>query len=388
MTLPVRYSLYSLYGHYQWCCSGHSNTILCSPLHDTPGWPPSLQQEATPPFSLWATWLSFQDQRLSLTHIHAHSAGMSVSAPKVSYKFLLNSTTTDFSGWWLLPFRASGSCSFIFSFIKLSSTRSLHFIDLQHLQNDWTAERGNANFIKRHRCYTQVFWEHGSHPLHHVIVPLKPIHCAYCQYWSLNGICWWCCSVPQLCLTLQPHGLKHARLPCPSQAPGACSNTCPSSWWYHPTIVPSVISFSYCLQSLPASGSFLVSQLFESGGQSTGASKRGSIRNLEISKLNLLHDGQTHIGLYFSKSFILIPFLNVTFCLQLLQNKTLSIFSMLYSASLKTVLHLIDSSHSPTPVIPLPLPPPHWESPISSLHLSLLLFSYIHWLAEFFIFHI
>ena len=68
-----------------------------------------------------------------------------------------------------------------------------------------------------------------------------------------------------------PHGLQHARLPCPP-TPGACSNSCPSSWWCHPTISSSVIPFSSCLQSFPASGSFSVSQFFLSGGQIIGAS--------------------------------------------------------------------------------------------------------------------
>ena len=56
--------------------------------------------------------------------------------------------------------------------------------------------------------------------------------------------------------SLQPHGLQHTRLPCPSSTPGACSNACPSRWWCHPTILSSVIPFSSCLQSFPASGSF------------------------------------------------------------------------------------------------------------------------------------
>ena len=71
--------------------------------------------------------------------------------------------------------------------------------------------------------------------------------------------------------SLEPHGLQHARLPCPSPPPGACSNSCPSSQWCHPAISSSVVPFS-CLQSLPASGSFPMSQLFASGGQSIGAS--------------------------------------------------------------------------------------------------------------------
>ena len=71
---------------------------------------------------------------------------------------------------------------------------------------------------------------------------------------------------------LQPHGLQHTRPPCPSPTPGACSDSCPSSRWCHPTISSSVVPFSSCLQSFPASGSFPVSQFFASGGQSTGAS--------------------------------------------------------------------------------------------------------------------
>ena len=72
--------------------------------------------------------------------------------------------------------------------------------------------------------------------------------------------------------SLQLNELQHTRLPCPSPTPGACSNSCPSSQWCHPTILCSVIPFSSCLQSFPASGPFPMSQLFESGGQSTGVS--------------------------------------------------------------------------------------------------------------------
>ena len=67
--------------------------------------------------------------------------------------------------------------------------------------------------------------------------------------------------------SLWSHGLKHPRLPCPSPAPEACSNSSPLSWWCHPTISSSVNSFSSCLQSFPASVSFPISQFFTSGGQ-------------------------------------------------------------------------------------------------------------------------
>ena len=70
---------------------------------------------------------------------------------------------------------------------------------------------------------------------------------------------------------LQSHGLQHARLPCLSQTPRVCSNSCPLSQWYNPTISISVTLFS-CPQSFPVSGSFLMSQLFTSGGQSIEAS--------------------------------------------------------------------------------------------------------------------
>ena len=72
--------------------------------------------------------------------------------------------------------------------------------------------------------------------------------------------------------SLQPHEPQHARPPCPSPTPGVYPNACPLSWWCHPTVSSSVVPFSSCPQSFPASGSFQMSQLFTSGGQSIGAS--------------------------------------------------------------------------------------------------------------------
>ena len=77
--------------------------------------------------------------------------------------------------------------------------------------------------------------------------------------------------------SLQPHGLQHTRLPCPSPSPGVYSDSCPSSQWCHPTISSSVIPFSSRLQSFPASGSFPMSQLFASGGRSIGPSALASV---------------------------------------------------------------------------------------------------------------
>ena len=82
--------------------------------------------------------------------------------------------------------------------------------------------------------------------------------------------------------SLQPHGLKHARPPCPSPIPRECSNSCPSSRWCHPTILSSVNPFSSCLQSFPASGSSPMTQFFTSGGQSIGVSVSASVFPMNI----------------------------------------------------------------------------------------------------------
>ena len=78
-------------------------------------------------------------------------------------------------------------------------------------------------------------------------------------------------SVHQSCPTLQPHEPQHTRHPCPSPAPGVYPNPCPSSRWCHPAISSSVVPFSSCLQTFPASESFQMSQFFASGGQSIGS---------------------------------------------------------------------------------------------------------------------
>ena len=76
--------------------------------------------------------------------------------------------------------------------------------------------------------------------------------------------------------SLRPHELQHARLSCPSLSPWVCSVSCPLSQWCHPTISPTVVPFSSCFQSVPASGSFPVSRLFASGGHSIEASASAS----------------------------------------------------------------------------------------------------------------
>ena len=88
------------------------------------------------------------------------------------------------------------------------------------------------------------------------------------------------CSV--MSNSLQTHGLQHTRPPCPSPTPGAYSNSCPLSWWCHPTISFSVSPFSFCFQTFPASGSFQMTQFKALGGQSIGASALASVLPMNI----------------------------------------------------------------------------------------------------------
>ena len=82
--------------------------------------------------------------------------------------------------------------------------------------------------------------------------------------------------------SLQHHGLQHTWLPCPSSTSGACSNSCPSSWWCHTIISSSAIPFSSHLQSFPASGSFPMNWLFTSGGQSIRASASAPVLPMTV----------------------------------------------------------------------------------------------------------
>ena len=95
----------------------------------------------------------------------------------------------------------------------------------------------------------------------------------------LSSVQFSCSVVPD---SLGPHGLQHARYPCPSPSPGVYSKSCPLSWWCNPTISPSVIPFSSRLQSFPTSGSFQMSQYFKSGGQSIGVSPSASVLPMNI----------------------------------------------------------------------------------------------------------
>ena len=120
-------------------------------------------------------------------------------------------------------------------------------------------------------CYTSnlccvILWSHRlwfRMKLRRIIVKTSCHDCSYLHFQFSHSV---------VSNSLWPHGLQHARPPCPSPTPRIYSNSYPLSWWGHPTISSSAVPFSSHLQSFPASGSFPVSQFLASGGQSTGAS--------------------------------------------------------------------------------------------------------------------
>ena len=127
-----------------------------------------------------------------------------------------------------------------------------------------------------HSC--SLYYTSSLHlPLPHFILPhtLSPLVTTSCSLYSsvfLFSNLFTQFSHSVISDSSWPHGLQHARFPCPSPTPGACSNSCPSSQWCNPTVSSSVIPFSRSLQSFTASGSFPMSQFFTWSGQSIGAS--------------------------------------------------------------------------------------------------------------------
>ena len=118
--------------------------------------------------------------------------------------------------------------------------------------------------------------------------PVPPKSCFFLcpHYWGPSLAAEPICSVQFSCSvvsnSLWHHALQHARLPCPSPTPEACSNSYPTSQWCHPTISFSVVPFSSCLQSFPTSGSFPTSQFFASGGQNIEVSASASVLPMNI----------------------------------------------------------------------------------------------------------
>ena len=135
--------------------------------------------------------------------------------------------------------------------------------------------------------------------------------------------------------SFRPHGPQHARLPCPSPTPGACSNSFPSNGWWYPTISSSVIPFSSCLQSFPTSGSFPMSQFIISGGQSIGV----SASDLPMSIQDWFPLGWTGWISLQSKGLSRV-FSNTT-----VQSISSSVLSLLYSPTL-TSIHDYWKNHS------------------------------------------
>ena len=126
-------------------------------------------------------------------------------------------------------------------------------------------------YIYLQSIYNYLYLYLISHILIELFITYKCIY-FYSIYIYINSIIRCCLVAKSLSDSLQPHGLQHTRLRCPSVSPGACSNSCLLSRWCHPTISPSVTSFSSRPQYFPSSRYFPMSWLFTSGGQSTAAS--------------------------------------------------------------------------------------------------------------------
>ena len=141
-------------------------------------------------------------------------------------------------------------------------------------------------------------------------------------------------SVAQSCPTLRPHELQHARPPCPSPVPGVQRNPCPSTWWCHPAISSSVVPFSSCPQSFPASASLQMSQLFASGGQSVGVSASTSVLPMNTQDWSPL--GWTGWSSLKSKGLSRV-FSNTT-----VQNISSSVLSLLYCPALTSLTWLLE----------------------------------------------
>ena len=141
--------------------------------------------------------------------------------------------------------------------------------------------------------------------------------------------------------SVRPHGLQHARLLYLSPTAGACSNSCPLSWWSHPTISSSVVPFSSCLQSFPESGSSPMNQLFISGGQILGVSASASVLPMNIQDWFPL--GWTSWISLQSKELSRV-FFNTTFE-SMFKSIDSSVLSFLYSPTL-TSIHDHRKNHS------------------------------------------
>ena len=149
-----------------------------------------------------------------------------------------------------------------------------------HLSRETDLHRSEFLFIQR------ILWHTESPGSHDLLSASCSVVSSWVKSKSLSKLRYHLHSVQfshsVVSNSLQPHELQHTRLPCPSPTPKACSNSCPSNWWCHPTISSSVVPLSSCIQSFPASGSFQMSQFFTSDSQSIGTSASASVLPMNI----------------------------------------------------------------------------------------------------------
>ena len=158
-----------------------------------------------------------------------------------------------------------------------------HFTEYQHQKRVLCDHDGSRPKQDHSIIMSKYKQEHEHYLAHkndqHFSILANMNGCSFFTSYQFSSVQFSCSVVSN---SLWPHGLQHARLPCPSPTPRVYPNSCPLSRWCHPTISSSVIPFSSCLQSFPASGSFQMSQLFSSGGQSIGVSASTSVLPMNI----------------------------------------------------------------------------------------------------------
>ena len=184
-----------------------------------------------------------------------------------------HSNSCPLSQWCYLTISSSTALFFspsIFPSIKVSSSGSALHIRGQTIEDSVSASNEHSGLISlQSKGLSRVF--SSTTIQKHQFFSTQPSlwYNSHTCTWLLGKPCCCCCSVTQLCLTLWPHGLQPARLPCPSLSLRVFSSLCPFSWWCHPTI--SSFLFSPCPQYFPTTGPFPKSQIFASGSQSIGA---------------------------------------------------------------------------------------------------------------------
>ena len=201
------------------------------------------------------------------------------------YIFLTQWSNFHLLHWQMDSLPLSHQGSSVISWLLAKSTATVHITRTMKYSSllSQTASHDNHSFLT---C--PLSWNWQSYCLcicwdsMNLLSPSLSTDLSNASLYILKVICSVKFSCSVVSNSLQPHGLQHTRLPCPSPTPGACSTPCPLSRWCHPIISSSVIPFSSCPQPFPESGSFPMCQFLASGGQSIGVSASAPVLPMNI----------------------------------------------------------------------------------------------------------